>query len=563
MSGSLTENFNEFDQSEWEASNWLIGGWNPTHWRPEYITEGDGIITLKLDNESLNGSQYSGAEFRTYEKYHYGTYEVRMKASGESGVNSTFFTYTGPGQGTAISEIDFEFLGQDPTKVWLAVHTNDNPGFQATETTSRWVDLGFDASEDFHTYTFEWEPDGIRWYADGDLLADTRDWGLTYDQLPQLESKIFGSIWAGVPGWLGPADFDTTYAQYDYISYTPLNGVEIPITPSPVTVTGGDTPAVNDDPEPVVDDEPAAPVAQDGDGSLLSITASADLYNGPVEAEISVNGRVVEVFQVTAEKSRGNEQELTVRLDEQLTESDRLEIKFANAQYAGPGKDNNLFITDISVDGEAVDLSGAKLQALFGGYHQGELSILSRGSLVFDALEMADAPAPVAEPAPPPTASAPDPGPKTVVQGIYRGETLEGGDTDDALYGEGGDDTLVGGAGDDTLYGGGGRNEHFGGTGGDLFVFEAETAFGRFDKIMDFNVAEGDAVDISDLLIRYDPSTDDISKFVHISDNGTNSYLAVKADGVSGKFEHVTTIMNNADLNNEAALEEAGILITM
>lgn len=28
-------------------------------------------------------------------------------------------------------------------------------------------DLGFDASEDFHTYAFEWKEDGITWYVDG------------------------------------------------------------------------------------------------------------------------------------------------------------------------------------------------------------------------------------------------------------------------------------------------------------------------------------------------------------------------------------------------------------
>ncbi len=67
----------------------------------------------------------------------------------------------------------------------------------------------------------------------------------------------------------------------------------------------------------------------------------------------------------------------------------------------------------------------------------------------------------------------------------------------------------------------------YGQSGADTFVFEAISAFSNSDNIQDFNLAEGDKLDISDLITGYDPITDAISDFVQITDDGTHSYLAV------------------------------------
>ncbi|WP_319023975.1 Ig-like domain-containing protein [Vibrio navarrensis] len=73
-------------------------------------------------------------------------------------------------------------------------------------------------------------------------------------------------------------------------------------------------------------------------------------------------------------------------------------------------------------------------------------------------------------------------------------DTLDGGLGDDILYGQGGNDTLIGGLGNDILTGG---------EGADIFKWvDMETAS---DRVTDFNVAQGDKLDLSDLF-------DDMSK---------------------------------------------------
>ena len=81
-----------------------------------------------------------------------------MKAANCSGVISSFFTYTNQ---PVWDEIDIEFLGKDMTRVQFNYYTNGVGGHEF------YFDLGFDASEDFHEYAFDWQRDSITWYIDG------------------------------------------------------------------------------------------------------------------------------------------------------------------------------------------------------------------------------------------------------------------------------------------------------------------------------------------------------------------------------------------------------------
>lgn len=70
------------------------------------------------------------------------------------------------------------------------------------------------------------------------------------------------------------------------------------------------------------------------------------------------------------------------------------------------------------------------------------------------------------------------------------------------LFGEAGNDRLDGGAGNDRLLGGSGLDTLIGGSGADVFVLDQwGTGTGQFnpglDRILDFNVAEGDRYDAS------------------------------------------------------------------
>ncbi len=136
--------------------------------------------------------------------------------------------------------------------------------------------------------------------------------------------------------------------------------------------------------------------------------------------------------------------------------------------------------------------------------------------------------------------------------GSSHNDTLRGGASNDYLKGENGNDTIAGGAGADQL---------FGGNGADTFLFEAVTAFDRVDRVRDFDLAEGDILDISDILVSYSAITDAIEDFVQITDNGTDSTLAVDADGGADNFISIATIYGTIGLTDEEAMEISGNLL--
>ncbi|MCE1116558.1 immunoglobulin-like domain-containing protein, partial [Pseudomonas sp. NMI795_08] len=106
-------------------------------------------------------------------------------------------------------------------------------------------------------------------------------------------------------------------------------------------------------------------------------------------------------------------------------------------------------------------------------------------------------------------------------------DILLGGSGNDTLLGGEGNDLLFGGAGNDTLIGGKGDDIMTGGTGADTFVWKAGD-LGN-DVIKDFNVKEGDRLDLSDLLQGEKAST--IDNFLKITTVGGESTLQVSTEG--------------------------------
>lgn len=138
---------------------------------------------------------------------------------------------------------------------------------------------------------------------------------------------------------------------------------------------------------------------------------------------------------------------------------------------------------------------------------------------------------------------------------------LDGNEGDDILSGLAGDDTILGGMGNDIIYGGEGNDSLHGQCGADVFVFEAASAFSGVDKIYDFSVEEGDILDISDLLIDYDPLDSNVEDFVRITDDGVSSILSVDVNGSGQDFIEIATFVYQADLMDETALAMSGNLV--
>ncbi|MCI7540044.1 MAG: family 16 glycosylhydrolase, partial [Veillonellaceae bacterium] len=141
-------------------------------------------------------------------------YEVSMKAMKNDGVVSSFFTYTGPSDSNPWDEIDVEVLGKDTTKVQFNYFRNGQGGHE------HMYDLGFDASEDFHTYAFEWHKDKIIWFVDG-----KEAYRIEGANMPVTKGKIMMNAWAGknVDAWLKAFDDSNLpiMAEYQWVKYTP------------------------------------------------------------------------------------------------------------------------------------------------------------------------------------------------------------------------------------------------------------------------------------------------------------------------------------------------------
>ena len=159
----------------------------------------------------------SMAELRTPEHYGYGRYEAIMRPSGDSGTVSAFFTYTGAPFGDPHDEVDIEFVGARSDQVEFNYFKNGRRGAYTR------VALGFDAADAMNLYAFDWLPDKIIWYVNGEEVYRTHTDG---DDIPIHPGKIYISAWTGIEqkyAWTGRPDFEAqSQADFECISYTPV-----------------------------------------------------------------------------------------------------------------------------------------------------------------------------------------------------------------------------------------------------------------------------------------------------------------------------------------------------
>lgn len=208
---------NGFDYHEdWKmeiADGWSNGGMFDCTWTRNNVQFNNGIMNLSILKD-WNNNRYTGGEYRTRETFGYGMYDVRMKPAKNDGIVSSFFTYTGPSDGTRWDEIDIEFLGKNTRQVQFNYFTDGRGNHEHVH------DLGFDASQDFHQYGFLWLPWSITWY------VDTKPVYTAWNDIPSVPGKIMMNIWngRGVDSWLNRYNgVAPLTAQYDWCSYTKVN----------------------------------------------------------------------------------------------------------------------------------------------------------------------------------------------------------------------------------------------------------------------------------------------------------------------------------------------------
>nr|WP_323966226.1 type I secretion C-terminal target domain-containing protein [Aeromonas hydrophila] len=148
-------------------------------------------------------------------------------------------------------------------------------------------------------------------------------------------------------------------------------------------------------------------------------------------------------------------------------------------------------------------------------------------------------------------------------------DILFGGAGNDTLYGESGNDTLYGGSGNDTLFGGSGDDTLSGGLGNDILVgglgndilkgdggadtftwLQGDTAAGSVakDYVVDFSKAEGDKLDLSDLL-DHDGSRNqnDLKSLLSVFQDSEGVHLQVKESSAAPVTQEIVLMNHTFD----------------
>jgi hypothetical protein len=193
--GSVSvEQFERLDNSIWLLRDDTFPS-NLALFRPaNFSTAADGTARLRLDKEPAGVRDYTSASICSRRTFLYGRFEVEIKPANVPGVVTGIFLH----RNSPRQEIDIEVVGKDTTKALLNVYYNpggDGARFEyGYRGTPVLVDLGFDASEDYHEYRIGWAPSVIRWFIDNRLVCERFNWHPT--PIPHLPMQFQVNLWA-------------------------------------------------------------------------------------------------------------------------------------------------------------------------------------------------------------------------------------------------------------------------------------------------------------------------------------------------------------------------------
>ena len=192
--------------------------------KPANLQVSGGNLVITALKESTQGSEYSSARIRTFNKgdWTYGKIEVKAKLPKGQGVWPAIWmlpTDEKLGGWPKSGEIDImELRGQTPNTVLGTVHfgpawpNNKNKG-------SEYVLANNDFSNDFHVFSVIWSKDKIRWYVDGTLFYTINATDLAPETYP-FNNRFHMILNLAVGGnFLGDPDQTTILPQQLIVDY--------------------------------------------------------------------------------------------------------------------------------------------------------------------------------------------------------------------------------------------------------------------------------------------------------------------------------------------------------
>jgi beta-glucanase (GH16 family) len=137
---------------------------------------------------------YRSGAFASVDTFQHGRFEAEIKSARGPGLVTGFFLH----RDSPRQEIDVELPGGDPQIMLINVYFNPGDegaaiGYGYRGSPCR-IDLGFDATSDFHRYAIDWRPGRIVWSVDGRILHERVGWNPT--PLPHLPMRLHANLWA-------------------------------------------------------------------------------------------------------------------------------------------------------------------------------------------------------------------------------------------------------------------------------------------------------------------------------------------------------------------------------
>ena len=145
----------------------------------------------------------------------YGYFELRAKVPGDGGLHSAWWMIGNESAAHETAEIDiFEICGPDcktdKSRVRVSVHP-----WKDKDLHEQSLDYypKCNVTDDFHVYGFEWRPEGMKFYFDGELVKQT-------SQSPDYKmTTLLGIYENDAPLWSGTPDYNSQYPKRFEIDY--------------------------------------------------------------------------------------------------------------------------------------------------------------------------------------------------------------------------------------------------------------------------------------------------------------------------------------------------------
>ena len=277
----------EFNETSLNTNNWTAADTGVVYnneleaYKPDNVYLENGKLVLEAKVEEYKGKAYTSGKVVTKGKqaWTYGRFEIRAKMPESQGIWPAIWMlpeddniFGGWPQG---GEIDIlELLGHEPNKIYGTIHYGNPHASGQGEYT---LENG-KFSDGYHLYAFEWDPNEMRWYIDGQLYYTENNWysrdvseadSLTYPAPFNRDFHLIMNLAVG-GDWPGNPDETTVLPSKMYVDYVRV-----------YERNGGIYPPAGERPES--NDSDARPPLEDGNY----------IYNGSFDEQVEgVDGMV-------------------------------------------------------------------------------------------------------------------------------------------------------------------------------------------------------------------------------------------------------------------------------